>query len=117
MNRFIEPPLAPSLGTLAIARILLDVRNHPRIEDRLAIRLGIEPTIEIEIRTFQHQPCALGHTLQFLQTFRQQDRIGFIDRRHREGNQHIAVVVDDGDDFLALLVLVAGIANELVASF
>src|SRR2546421_10554079 len=48
--------------------------------------LGIEPAIEIEIRTFQHQPCELGHTLQSLQTFRQQDRICFIDRRHREGS-------------------------------
>jgi hypothetical protein len=39
MNRFIEQPLAPALGTFAMARILLDVRNHPRIEDCLAIRL------------------------------------------------------------------------------
>ena len=38
LNRFIEQLLAPALGTFALARILLDVRNHPRIEDRLAIR-------------------------------------------------------------------------------
>jgi glucose-1-phosphate adenylyltransferase len=35
MNRCIEPPLAPALGTLAIARILFDVRNHPSIEETL----------------------------------------------------------------------------------
>jgi hypothetical protein len=90
-----------------MARILFDIRNHPRIEDRLAIRLRIESTIEIEIRTFQHQPRELGHTLQSLQAFRQQDRIGFIDRRYRQGSQHIAVVLDDRDDFLPLLMFVA----------
>src|SRR5262245_24543997 len=70
MNHCIEPPLAPALGTGAIARILLDVRNYPRIEDRLTIRLGIEPTIEIEIRTCQHQTRELSHPLSSLQAFR-----------------------------------------------
>ena len=46
---------------------------------------GIESAIEIEIGTCQYQPSELGHPLQSLQAFRQQDRIGFIDRRHREG--------------------------------
>ena len=40
MDRFVEQPLAPALGGLAVAWVLLDVRNQACIEDRLAIRLG-----------------------------------------------------------------------------
>jgi hypothetical protein len=39
MNRSIAQPLPPSLGRFAIARVLRDVRNHPGIEDDLAIVL------------------------------------------------------------------------------
>jgi len=37
MDGFIEDPLASALGGFAIARILFDVRNQPRIEDALPI--------------------------------------------------------------------------------
>ena len=70
IDGFVEQPLAPTLGALAVAGILFDVGDQARIEDRLAIRLGIKPAIEIEIRPFQHQPRALGHPLQSLQAFR-----------------------------------------------
>ncbi len=46
MNRLIEQALAPSLGRFAIARVLWDVRNHPGIEDHLAIVLRIKATSE-----------------------------------------------------------------------
>ena len=36
-DRDIEHPLAPTLGRLAVARVLFDVRNQACIEDRLAI--------------------------------------------------------------------------------
>jgi hypothetical protein len=68
MHCFIEQAQAPPLGTLALARILLDVRHHPSMEDRLAIRLRIEPTIESERRTFQPQPRELCHTLERFET-------------------------------------------------
>ena len=113
MDRFVEQPLAPSLGSFAIARILFNVGDHPRVEDRLAIRLGIEPTIEIEIGASQVQPDLLGHLLQGLQALRQEHRICFIDGSHGDGSYDIPMVVDDSDDFLALLVLVAGIADAI----
>jgi hypothetical protein len=117
MNRFIEPPLAPALGPGAIAWILLDVRNHPRIEDGLAIGCRIEATIEIELRAFETQAGQLGHPFQGLQPLREQHRIRFIDWRDRQGSQHIPVVVNDRDDFLSLLVFVAGIADAVPAFF
>ena len=86
--------------------INLDVRNQARIEDRLTIRLGIEPTIQVEIRPLQLEPRELGHPLERFETLREQHRIRFIDGCHRQGGQHIPVVLDDRDDFLALLVFV-----------
>jgi hypothetical protein len=40
MNGFIEQTLSSSLGGLAIARVLFNVRNHPSIEDQLPIRVS-----------------------------------------------------------------------------
>ncbi len=117
MNRGIEPPLAPALGRLAMTWILFDVRDHARIEDGLAIRLGIEPAIQVEIRALEIQTRQLGYPLQGLQPFGQQHRIRFIDRRHGEGSQHVAVVVNDRDDLFSLLVFVAGIADAVPAFF
>ena len=49
MDRCVEQPLAPSLGRLAIARILFDVGDQARIEDALPIVRRIKAAIEIEI--------------------------------------------------------------------
>jgi hypothetical protein len=48
MDGGIEQPLAPTLGALAVTRILFDVRNQPRIENALPIAGGITAAIEVE---------------------------------------------------------------------
>src|SRR6266849_387078 len=113
MDRGVEQPLAPTLGGFAITRILLDVWHHPRIEDRLAIRLGIEPTIQVEIRAFQPQAREFGHPLERLETLGQQHRIGFVHWCHRKRSQHVAVVVNNRDDLFPLLMFVAGVPDAI----
>src|SRR5262245_58795078 len=49
MDSGIEEPLAPTLGALAIAGILWDIRDHAGIEHALAIVLGIKSGVEIQI--------------------------------------------------------------------
>src|SRR5215217_2847254 len=41
MDGGVEEPLAPTLGALAVAGVLFDVGDHPRIENALAIRSGV----------------------------------------------------------------------------
>src|SRR6266850_2845641 len=77
MDRLIEQPLASALGALAMARILLDVRNHPRIEDGLAICCRIEAPIEIEIRALDLQTRQHGYPFQGLQPLGEQHGICF----------------------------------------
>ena len=113
MNGCIEQPLAPTLRGLPIARIFFDVRNEPRIEDHFAVVPGIEPAIEIEIGTIDLQIRQFGHALQGVQPLRKEHGIRFIYRRHGERGQHKAVVVDDREDLLALLMFVAGIADAI----
>jgi hypothetical protein len=59
-------------GTNQVAENLtvvdVDVRNQPSLEDCLAIRLCIELTNRIEIRTFQPQPCELGQPREDFET-------------------------------------------------
>jgi hypothetical protein len=49
MDHGIEQPLAPTLSALAVARILFDVRNQPRIENTFPIVRRIKAAIQIEI--------------------------------------------------------------------
>jgi hypothetical protein len=49
MDHGMEQPLAPTLGALAVARILWDVGNHTGIENALAIVCRIKAAIKIEI--------------------------------------------------------------------
>src|SRR5271165_63351 len=69
MDGGIEQPLPPTLRGLPIARVFLDVWNQPRVEDRFTVAPGIEPTIEIEIRTVDLQIGQSGHALQGVQSF------------------------------------------------
>ena len=50
MDGRVEQPLPPALRGLSVARVFLDVRDEPRVEDRFAVMPGIKPAIEIEIR-------------------------------------------------------------------
>jgi hypothetical protein len=43
-----------------MARVLFDVRDHASVEDDLPIVLGIEPSIEVEIRTSRTKPVILA---------------------------------------------------------
>ena len=107
MDGCIEQPLAPPLGGLAMARIFLNVRNHSGIEDRLSIRLRIELAIEIELRIFQHQSRELGYPRERFETLWYEHHIRFVDRCNQKRRDHIASVVYNGHDFVALLVFVA----------
>jgi hypothetical protein len=113
MNGGIEEPFAPSLGALAVARILLNVGDHASIENALTIVRGIKASVEIQIGSSQVQTDRFGHPLQSVQTIGQQDHVRLVDWSYREWRQHIAVVVGYSDDFLPFLVFVARVANPI----
>ena len=117
MDGGIEQPLPSALRGLPVAGIFLDVRNQPCVEDGFAVTPGIEPAIEIEISAVDFQIRQSGHALQGVQSVRKEHGIRFIHRRHRQRGQHKAVVLDDREDLLALLVFVAGIADAIPALF
>ena len=117
MDGGIEQPLPSALRDLPVARIFVDVRDEPRVEDRFAVVPGIKPAIEIEIRTVNLQIRQSGHTLQGVQSLRQEYGIRFVDGCDRKRRQDEAAVVDNRKDFLALLMFVAGIANTIATFF
>ena len=55
MDGGIEQPFPPALRRLSVARVLLDVRNEPRVEDRFPIVSRIESAIQVEVRTIDFQ--------------------------------------------------------------
>ena len=92
MDGSIEEPLAPSLGLLAVAGILCDVRDHSGIENTLAIVLGVKSGVEIQISSSKVQTDYCGHPLQGFQTIGQQDHVRLVDWSYREWREHITVV-------------------------
>ena len=82
MDRGVVQPLAPTLGTLAVTRILLDVGDHTGIENARTIVGGIKAAIEVEIGTSEVPPDLCGYLLQGVETLRQQDHVGLVDGRH-----------------------------------
>src|SRR5262245_41325428 len=113
MDGSVEQPLAPALGVLAVAGVLFDVGDHPRIENALPIRSGVKAAVEIDRSASEVHPDLFRHLLQGVQTLGQQDHVRLIDGCHGEGSQHIAIVVGHGDDLLSLLVFVARVANAI----
>jgi len=65
----------------------------------------------------QPQARQLGHPLECLESIWKQHRIRFVDWGYRQWRQHIAMIVNDGDDLFTLLVLVAGVANAIATFF
>src|SRR5215470_11071048 len=80
MNGGVEQAFASALRGLAVTGILFDVGNHAGIENALPIVRGIKTTIEVEVGAAEVQPDLFGHRFQRLQAFREQDKVGLIDR-------------------------------------
>src|ERR1700692_4462095 len=113
MDGGIEQALPPTPRALPVARVFFDVRNEPRVEYRSAIVPGVKSTIQVEVRTIYLQIRESGDALQRIQSLWQEHCICFIDWHNGNRGQHKAFVVDDREDFFALLVFVAGIANSI----
>ena len=106
MEGGVEEAFASALWGLAVARILLDIGHQAGIENALPIVRGIKAAIKGEVGISEVQPDLLGHLLQGLQALGQEHHIRCIDRRHRDRRSDRAMVVDDRDDFVTLLVFV-----------
>src|SRR5688572_8795051 len=63
VDRFIEQTLSSPLHLLSIARILFDIGDHARIENALAIVLGIKSSVEIQIGSSKVQTGRFGDPL------------------------------------------------------
>src|SRR6266851_3314700 len=70
MDGFVEQPLAPALGRLAVAGMLLDVGDHARMENTLPIVRRIKATIKVERGSSQVQADLFGYLLQGFQALR-----------------------------------------------
>jgi hypothetical protein len=75
----IEQALAPSLGRLPIARILLDVGDQAGIENAFPVTGGIKAAIEVEVRPPEVSPHRFGHPLQSFQPLWEQHHISLVD--------------------------------------
>jgi hypothetical protein len=106
LDGFVEEAFASTLRGLTVAGILFDIGDQAGIENALTIVRGIKAAIKVQVGTSEVQPDLLGHLLQGFQTLGQEHHIRFIDRRHRDRRSDRAIVVDDGDDFVTLLVFV-----------
>ena len=78
-----------------------------------SLMFGTRPALKIALRLCVKSKS--GHALQTVQPLWQEHRICFVDWCDRNRHQHESVVVDDREDFFALLLFVAGIADPIAA--
>src|SRR5918912_1907376 len=117
MDGGVEQQVRSELRGLAVEGVLFDVGDHPRIENALAIRSGVKAAVKLDISASEVQSDLFGHLFQRFQALREQDHVRLIDGCHRQGSQHVAIVVGHGNDLLAFLVLVARVADAIAPFF
>jgi hypothetical protein len=103
----VAQPLAPACGARAVVGMLRDVGDHSGMEHALPLVDRITATIEVHRSAFAVHPHLGGHLLQRGQPLGLQPHIRGIAGSHRDGSDDSPIGVRDGDDVLALLVLVA----------
>src|SRR6266851_688860 len=102
MNSGVEQPFAPTLRVRAVAGVLWDIGDQTCVA-----------AIEVKVGASDLHPHLLGHLLQGVQPLRQQHHVGLIDRSHRDRGYDVAMMVEDGNNFLPLLVFVSRVANAI----
>jgi hypothetical protein len=115
-NGWIEDHLASPLRLLSTARIGVDVGNHATIEDRLAVGPAVVDAIETDDAASKVNADLPGDAGHVEHRLAQQRRFVAVARRRYEWGDYIAVTVAEGDDLVALDLLVAAEA-EVVAPF
>jgi hypothetical protein len=115
-NGGIEQRLAAAPGCFPGARIGVDVGRHAAIEDGLAVRSAIVDAVETEDGAAQREADGASDARDLRQCVAQQRRFIAVAWRRNERRDHVAVPIAEGDDLVALDLLVATEA-EVVAAF
>jgi hypothetical protein len=106
MKGRVEPPLAPALGALAVARVLGDVGEQTGLEDALPMVRRIKAAIEIARGPSAVSPDLCRHFFPRLEALGQQHPICFIARSHGHRRSDIPSVVEDRAAFVPRLVCI-----------
>ena len=112
----LEDRLAASLRLLPAARIGVDVGNHAAIEDGLAVGPAVVDTIKTDDGAAEIHADLPDDAHHFGQRLPQQRRFVAVTWRHHEWRDDVAVAIAEGDDLVALDLLVPAEA-EVVAPF
>jgi hypothetical protein len=107
------PPLAPTRGTLALARMLLEVRHQARLAERLAVGLRLQAAIPVARGAWEPHPRQRRSPLPRLPPRGPPPGLRCMDRRSRQGSPPVAVVVHQRDDLFALRRRMAGRAQAV----
>src|SRR5262245_25402896 len=113
MEGGVAEPRAPALGALAVAGILWNIGEQARLEDARPIVCRIKTAIQIARGPSEVSPALFGHLLQRLEALRQQAPVRLMDGRPGDRRYDVAMMVDDRNDLVALLMLVPRDANAI----
>ncbi len=115
--QFVEGGLKAALttpfGRLPITGILRDIGLEPRSEDTLALGFAVTARGQIAPGPASLKPCFAGDVVEGFAPLGQQHHVHRIDGGPRQGRQDRARVLDQGNPFLPLLVVVAARANRV----
>lgn len=115
VNVRVEQAVASTLGRLAIALVLGNVRDNIVIEADLSCRAGIKGTIGVEVRAGDRQPQALQSLERGLKMGFQVERIVVIARNDACRCHDVSVCIGDGQDVARFRTLASLVGHTLTA--
>ena len=110
-----EHALGSALGGLSVTRVLIDIWNHPPVEDRFAIGLAVVDTIQTDDAPSKIDANGLGDSSQLRQCLAQQRGLIAVARCRYERRDHVAVAIAERHDLVAFEMLVPAKAKVIAA--
>ena len=92
-DRLLEEPLASMLGLFPPTPILSDVRDHPRVEDRLTVTRSVVATVQAQDRAGKIDADALGDVLDVSESLDEERGFVAVARSGDEGSNHVAMAI------------------------
>ncbi len=111
----IEQALTTAFRLLAIARVLRNVGNQSVVEAGLAGLPRVKGHIRIEISTFYRQAQLLHRFERRLQMDCEIERIVVLTRENARRGDHVALLIQDGQNVTGLAFLTTLIGDRLTA--
>src|SRR5215475_11996702 len=105
--------LRPRFGVLRLRGFSLILGMRPALKMHLRLCAESKPPSRLREAPLSSIHTSLATSFNAFRPSGNKTHVGLIDRSHRDRREDVAMIVDDGNDLIALLMFVARVANAI----